>query len=655
MNNLTNLQNNTLALLYVEDNEQARKSTQIILQEYFNHIIVAIDGEDGFEKFQKNPIDLIITDINMPKMNGIEMIKKIRALNIEIPILIVSAYDDTQYFTDSIKHGVQGYILKPLNINQLDETITRIIEKIIQDEEQKNTTRLLQQYQAIADKSTIISKADLNGIITYVNDEFCKTSGYSREELIGQSHNIIRSIDEPSIVFKKLWETIKDKKETWHGIIKNQSKNGEIFYVKSTISPILNYEGEIEEFIASRTLITDIIHPKKQLIDFLEALDESIVVLVKIEDFDYIETPLEKEVSQKVQKKFANKIFSWLPKVCRFSKVYLLEEGQFVFAKAYNSALKINELISHIKHFQQQINHAKINIAPIDYDLSIIVSLGYGKHAFENAQLGLQNLLETKQDFIISNELLSAKKSEALETIEILKMVRKAIDSYNIVSYFQPIVNNKTKKVEKYESLVRLIDEEKNIIAPHLFLNTAKEGQYYKQITSMVLSNSFNALEQTHMNISINLSALDINKVETRELFFTLLEKHKANAHRVTLELLEDEVIKNVHIIKEFIEKIRVYGVSIAIDDFGVGYSNFKRLLEYQPDFIKIDGSLILNIEHDDFSRHMVETIVAFAKKQHIKTIAEYVESEGIFNLLRELGVDSSQGYYFGKPELLPL
>lgn len=653
MDNLMNLKHNKLKLLYVEDNEQARKSTRIILEEYFHHIIVAVDGEDGLNKFQNNSIDLIITDINMPKLNGIEMIKKIRTFNKEVPILIISAYNDTHYFTESIKFGIQGYILKPLNIHQLEETITRIKETIAKKHHQEHTTRLLQQYQEIADQSTIVSKTDIHGTITYVNDEFCRTSGYTREELIGKCHNIIRSPDEPAIVFQKLWETIKDKKETWQGVIKNQSKNGDIYYVKTTIKPILNSDGKIEEFIASRTLITDIIHPKKQLIDFLTSLDESIVVLIKIEDFNYIETPLAKEESNKVQKEFAKKIFTWIPKKCRFSKVYLLEEGEFVFAKKYTDSVQVNELITNLQYVQQQINSAKINISPIDYDLSIIMSLGYGKNAFENAQLGLENLLETKQDFIIANELLNSKKSEALETIETLKMVRKAIDSYNIVSYFQPIVNNKTKKIEKYESLVRLIDEEQNIIAPNLFLNTAKEGKYYKQITSIVLTNSFHALAKSNMNISINLSALDIEKTETRELFFNLLEKNKKHAYKLTLELLEDEAIKNVHTIKKFIKKTRLYGVSIAIDDFGAGYSNFTRLLEYQPDFIKIDGSLILNIEHDEFSRNMVETIVSFAKKQGIKTIAEYVESKGIFNILCELGVDSSQGYYFGKPNLL--
>ncbi|MEA3384292.1 MAG: EAL domain-containing protein, partial [Campylobacterota bacterium] len=93
--------------------------------------------------------------------------------------------------------------------------------------------------------------------------------------------------------------------------------------------------------------------------------------------------------------------------------------------------------------------------------------------------------------------------------------------------------------------------------------------------------------------------------------------------------------------------------VCIAIDDFGVGYSNFERLLEFEPDILKIDGSLIRNITTDKYSQNIVETIVNFAKKQNIETIAEYVETEEIFDFLNEIGVDYSQGYYFGKPEKL--
>ena len=96
-------------------------------------------------------------------------------------------------------------------------------------------------------------------------------------------------------------------------------------------------------------------------------------------------------------------------------------------------------------------------------------------------------------------------------------------------------------------------------------------------------------------------------------------------------------------------------GVLIAIDDFGAGYSNFERLLEFSPDILKIDGKLVKNIANDVYSKNIVETIVSFTKKQKIITIAEFVENEQIYNILSELGVDYSQGYYFGKPENINL
>ena len=230
-------------------------------------------------------------------------------------------------------------------------------------------------------------------------------------------------------------------------------------------------------------------------------------------------------------------------------------------------------------------------------------------------------------------------------------MVKIALDNYKIVSYFQPIINNKTKEVEKYESLVRLVDENGNVLSPYSFLDISKKGSYYNKITHRVLENSFKILEYISTKISINLSSLDIEKEETRVKLYSLLEEYKEDASRIVFELLEDEDVKDFAVIKSFIKRVKKLGVMIAIDDFGAGYSNFERLLEFEPDILKIDGSLVKNIVNDTYSRNIVETIVSFAKKQNIITIAEFVENEEIFNILNEMGVDYSQGYYFGEPK----
>ncbi|NOZ89966.1 MAG: EAL domain-containing protein [Epsilonproteobacteria bacterium] len=655
MYNPTNiLEKNSLQLLYVEDETKARELTHTILKQYFNKIVTAVDGEDGYNKFQNNKFDLIITDINMPKINGLDMIKKIRETNKDIPILIISAHNDTEYLLKSIEYRIHGYLLKPFQREQFNKVITKVINELTEKQNQKNKITLLKQYQKIIDKSSIVSKTDKNGLITYVNDAFCEISGYTREELIGRNHNIIRAKDEPKETFQELWKTIKIDKKTWEGVIKNRTKNNGLYYVKATIKPILNENGEVEEYIALRSLITDIIHPKKQLLDFLKLTDEYLIVLIKIEHFDYIQSSLSKDELEEVEKKFAQEIFKVQTNKKDFQKIYLLEKGEFVFAKKMEECKKsIPSIIKYLKEFKETINNGKIHIESINYNLSILISFAYGRDAFEDAEAGIKQLIETKQDFIIANGLRERQKQEALKHIKKFNLLRDAIDSYNIISYFQPIVNNKTKKIDKYESLVRLVDANDNILSPALFLDSAKKGKYYSQITSIVLRNSFQALYDTQMTISINLSALDIEQPKTREEFFELLKQHKSQAHRIIVELTEDENIKNINTIKKFINKIRKFGVEIAIDDFGSGLSNFSRVLQYQPNYIKIDGSLIKNINKDKLAKNMVETIVNFAQKANIKTVAEFVENKEIFEILCDLGVDYSQGYYFGKAELL--
>ncbi|MEJ5167891.1 MAG: EAL domain-containing protein, partial [Arcobacteraceae bacterium] len=101
------------------------------------------------------------------------------------------------------------------------------------------------------------------------------------------------------------------------------------------------------------------------------------------------------------------------------------------------------------------------------------------------------------------------------------------------------------------------------------------------------------------------------------------------------------------------IDKFKTYGCKFAIDDFGSGYSNFEQVLKMKADFLKIDGSLIKDIVKDPDSRVVIETIVEFAKKTGLKTVAEFVSDEEIDRVLDEIGVDYKQGFYYGKPEPL--
>ena len=120
--------------------------------------------------------------------------------------------------------------------------------------------------------------------------------------------------------------------------------------------------------------------------------------------------------------------------------------------------------------------------------------------------------------------------------------------------------------------------------------------------------------------------------------------------NRIIFEIIESEGIENFEQVLEFINDTKQYGAKIAIDDFGTGYSNFEYLMKLKVDYIKIDGSMIKSIDTDKNSQMVTQTIVEFAKKMKIQTIAEFVCSKNVFDKVTELNVDYAQGYYFGEP-----
>jgi len=644
-----------LNLLYVEDNIAVRTMTMVILKQFFDNIILAEDGQDGILKFKENNIDLIITDLNMPNMGGLEMSKKIKEINEDIPILVLSAHDDVEFFLESIKIGIDGYLLKPVDLEQLSSILYKVIQKINFEKEAKENLHFLETYKHAINMSSIVSKTDPKGIITYVNDNFCKISGYKREELIGKPHNIVRHPDNPKSMFKEMWHTIKDKKEIWRGIVRNITRTGKSYYVESVVVPILDLDGNIIEYISLRTDITHIMNPENQLKDAIKNSKDSMLIYFKLEQYDMIEEFYDNERVSLIEEEAYKYLQSKFSKYYEFDTLYKLNQGEYAFLVNKTKYLTdIRSFVKELKNIQEEIKDEAISIEDIEYDIAIIISVVFeSDKVLESARLGLKKLIKNNQDFIVANNLAKITQEKAKNNMKTLNMIKKALNNSRIVSYFQPIIYNKTKTVVKYESLVRLIDDNDKVLTPYFFLDVAKKSNYYPKITAVVLEHSFKMLKKCDADVSINLSALDIEQKSTRKKIFELLEIYKKDAHRIVFELLEDENIKNFSLVTKFITLVKEYGVSIAIDDFGAGYSNFERLLDYQPDILKIDGSLIRNIETSEYSLSVVKSIVTFAKEQNIQTVAEFIENEKIYEITKNLGIDFSQGYCFGKPEPL--
>ena len=619
--------------------------------ENFKNIFVAEDIDDAIKIINNNHIDIIL--FNNSIENPFEVVEEIKESNEKILTFFAANYLNTDELLKGIDVKIDAYLLESNPLPSLE----KLIDKPILKYKVKKSSELFGQYFNLANESISISKTDINGIITFANDKFCEISGYSQEELIGVNHNIVRHPDSKKELFEEMWKTIKIERKTWEGTIKNRTKSGEGIYLKTAITPIFDKYNNIIEFIAFRINISDTLSEKRMLLDEIENNDLSILALIQIEDYKMLEKFYNDTLIDKIEKEFGDSLLSYLPKVNVFKRIYTLGNGRYALLGNFYSYLNINKNINSLfDDFVKKVNDSVITIDDFEYDLHILLSFSYGKHLlYEDAKQGLDEAILANKSTYSSNDASLRGQKFAKKNMEVVKMVKIALDNYKIVSYFQPIINNKTKEIEKYESLVRLIDENDNVLAPLEFLQIAKDSGYYNKITNRVLINSFKILKEINTDISINLSMLDIEKDETRNMLFYLLENNKNHTEKIIFELLEDERVKNFKIIKSFIHKVKSLGVKIAIDDFGSGYSSFERLLEFDPDIIKIDGSLVKNIVNDEFSRNVVESIAVFAKKQKIKTVAEFVENEDIFNILNEIGIDYSQGYYFGKPEEIKL
>ncbi len=287
-----------------------------------------------------------------------------------------------------------------------------------------------------------------------------------------------------------------------------------------------------------------------------------------------------------------------------------------------------------------------------DLTLSITISAGisFTKPLFETADLALKKAKTSRERIVVYTENIETK--EQLEkNLKILHLVKDALENDRIILYYQPVFDNKTGRVEEYEVLFRIKDKDGNIITPFEVLQVIKETKYYRYLTERVFKKALETLEKyPDITLSLNISYEDIaDDYIKNNVILSSCSKDNLKG-KIIFEILESESIKDFDSVREFVRNIRSCNMKFAIDDFGSGYSNFLYLAELKPDYLKIDGSLIREIHKKEELRKIVETINNFAHSLGIKTVAEFVHSEEVLKVVKEIGIDYSQGFYLGKP-----
>ena len=254
-------------LLYVEDDDVIRVELSQLLSNFFSMVHVAKNGKEGLRTFLENQdeIDLILTDLNMPELNGIEMIKKIRTIDNKIPIIFATAHSDSEFLAEAIKLRVQEYIVKPIDIRYLLSLFNDIVSNLYQEFLLKQQREELEKYKEIINSNNIVIKTDTHLNITYVNKLFCEISGFNSEELIGKELKYLKYQDMASDIYTNLYVNILNNK-SWQGKLKNIKKDGTAFTTDAFVIPTLDETGDMTGAISIQRDITKELKKKRELV-----------------------------------------------------------------------------------------------------------------------------------------------------------------------------------------------------------------------------------------------------------------------------------------------------------------------------------------------------------------------------------------------------
>ena len=385
---------------------------------------------------------------------------------------------------------------------------------------------------------------------------------------------------------------------------------------------------------------------RKKLIETLSFEKDAVLMIINIDKFQHINDLYGDKIGNDIIRNTASIIKN---NVSPEAILFKLHADEYALYQPTEIVEEIKTLALHLANCIENYTFT-INDNEIYVNATIGIAIG-SFSLLNNADMALKLAKRNRKKYLIYETSMNIEHEYA-QNLKWSKKIKDAIENNRIEPLFQPIVDTKTSKIVKYEALMRMIDENAEYISPIHFLELAKKNKLYPKLTKIIIEKTFEIFKNIDAQVAINLSVQDVLNEDVHSTIINSLHKYQLGG-KIVFEIIESEGIENYEEISEFISEVKKTGAKISIDDFGTGYSNFEYIMKLKVDYIKIDASMIKDIDKNVNSQMVTETIIDFAKKMNIKTIAEFVHSESVFIVVKNMGIDYAQGYYFGKPQKL--
>lgn len=324
--------------------------------------------------------------------------------------------------------------------------------------------------------------------------------------------------------------------------------------------------------------------------------------------------------------------------------MYILGNSDFfITTKKSKQDLKniANEIITLFKF-------NTFNIDNIDIKFNFKIAFSQDENNLSLISKTLNNLNSTIEFNKLNEDIKDNLFIEQQRNFYLAKTIQKGFIDKNLITYYQPIINNETYEIDIYECLIRY---KNNDISPREFIPILQKTNLTSLVTYTIIEQAFKKLSGSKSKISINICEEDLKNNKLIKFIETEQKKYGISSNRIIFEIKESfSSAKDNSFIVSQLKSLKESGFLIALDDFGINESNFSVIFEIDIDYIKIDGNFISKLKEKKYYK-IVKSLVALANTLNITTIAEFVDQEDIQELVKKLGINYSQGYHIGKPK----
>ncbi|MCK5649111.1 MAG: EAL domain-containing protein [Gammaproteobacteria bacterium] len=688
-----------VSILVADDDELMRESVQELLSLYDLTCTMAVDGQQALDIMADKPVDILLLDLLMPRVDGFQVMKEVKVKYPDTDIIVTSGEATFKNATLAMRHGAKDFLHKPYIPAELIKVINNLIEKRELKQKLDTMTRCMQasekRYSFFVNNSPdMVYMLDQNGCFVFVNERVTELLGYTQEEFIGHHYSEFihtEDIEKANFAFSTSWSNVDVAQKVEFKMIPKFSGvdfcdfESRSIAIKLNASEIPDRDSK-DKIIGIYGVARDVTEQKRldeticfQLYhDALTELPNRIlfsdrinfamsqakrnnkkiaVMFLDMDRFKVVNDSLGHLAGDKLLQEIAKRL-----KTCTRDSDTLARVGGDEFNLMLPDIHSGDDVLNLVDKITQALevpfliegNEVYVTfsigtaIYPEDGDSSETLI----KHA-DMAMYNIKGKGKNGHEFFADHMKVLFQNHLSIEN-----GIRKAIQDNQFEVYFQPQYDVKSEKISGVEALIRWNHPEKGLISPNDFIPLAEETGLINAIGEWMLDASCRIFQNwietypvlSDIVLAVNISACQISTEHFVDYVLDTLNKYNIRAEQLELEITENTLMQEMELVVGKLKQLAGHGVRFAVDDFGMGYSSLSYLQTLPLNNLKIDRSFISTIQSEGDKNSIITAIVAMAKEMGMNIVAEGVENKSQIDYIKAIGCPTVQGYWYGHP-----